>query len=150
MSQPQGTSRTLGMPPGHHDRGLELLDPITSENCTLSGVEQAVILQQGDCISGDLECGWRGSVVHVAMGFGDLELCGVGLEATSKSMYVIGGKCQDSHTMPSRDVLTASYRSGVRFVGLMLPAPPWMISRGLILSDLVEDGGCLYSMIPRS
>lgn len=46
-------------------------------------------------------------------------------------------------TMPRSDRLTASYRSGVRFVGLILPAPPWMISRGLIWG---EDCGRLYSI----
>lgn len=49
----------------------------------------------------------------------------------------------DIRTMPRRDRLTASYRSGVRFVGLMFPAPPWMMSRGLIMG---EDCGRLYSM----
>lgn len=48
--------------------------------------------------------------------------------------------------MPRSDLLTASYRSGVRFVGLILPAPPCIISLGLIPG---KDCGRLYSMFSR-
>lgn len=46
--------------------------------------------------------------------------------------------------MASSDFLTAWYRSGVKLVGLMLPAPPWMISRGLMVG---ADWRCLDSIL---
>lgn len=46
--------------------------------------------------------------------------------------------------MASSDFLTAWYRSGVKLVGLMLPAPPWMISRGLMVG---ADCRCLDSIL---
>lgn len=53
--------------------------------------------------------------------------------------------------MPSNDFRTAWYLSGVRFVGLILPAPPWMISRGLILGhDWACCWGRLYSISMRN
>jgi hypothetical protein len=57
-------------------------------------------------------------------------------------------------TIPKSELRTAWYLSGVRFVGLMLPAPPWMISRGLMLvpvggADPEPVGQLLYSISSR-
>lgn len=140
MLQAQGSRGALGVAPRHHDRSLELLDSITRKDCAFPGVEQGVILKKGDCVSGDLECGWRASGMHIAVRFGDLTW---GRLVSIRPINQAGTDLSDVRTMPRSDRLTASYRSGVRFVGLMFPAPPWMMSRGLILG---EDCGRLYSM----
>lgn len=56
---------------------------------------------------------------------------------------VVGGLSEI--TIPSSDSRTALYLSGVRLVGLMFPAPPWMMSRGFILGE--DWTGRLYSML---
>lgn len=141
MSQTQSSRSTLGVSPGYHDGRFELLNSITRKDCAFPSVKQGVIFQQGDCVSRDLQCGWRASGLHVRVRFGDLRCSG---STRARHMRLAGSKFMVLHTMPRSDRLTASYRSGVRFVGLMLPAPPWMMSRGLILG---EETGRLYSML---
>jgi hypothetical protein len=69
VPQAQCSGGALGVSPRYHDRSFKLLDAITREHRAFSGVEKGVVLQQGDCVSCDLECGWRASGVHVAVRF---------------------------------------------------------------------------------
>jgi hypothetical protein len=75
MLEPEDACRPLRVPPGYHNGRLELLDTVPGEYGALAGVEERVVLEEGDGIGCYFKGGGEGArggcfgSEHVGVGF---------------------------------------------------------------------------------